>query len=117
MPKNNTQNTPLKVVSAEVFDSQSFVAGVTEARKMDGWINSITGLGTDRDARKYNRVDWNPITEMDAEILVAGEPMARKVIDLPVDHSFQKGFELTGISKDDEKKLLDAGKKLRSWIK
>lgn len=102
----------LQVVPDEKFDTQTFFEGVTNARRQDGWINGITGLGTDRDARKYSRMSWTPITEMDAEILYAGEPMARKVVDLPVDHAMQKGFEITGIDKEDQSRLIEAGKKL-----
>lgn len=74
--------------------------------RMDGWMNILTGVGTrSKDARTYSKVRWRRMTEDEQEHLYAGDGMAAKLVDLPVDESMKKGYEWTGIPEASIKKL------------
>lgn len=45
----------------------------------DGWVNIITGLGTDKDKNTYSTLSWTGTTRSDAEALYAGDEIAQKI--------------------------------------
>lgn len=74
---------------------QSFMERV---KTSDAWSNVITGLGLkSRDARLATDVHWRRMSERDIEEMYAGDAMASKIVDLPVDEALEKGYELTGL--------------------
>lgn len=95
--KTVAQPTQKKGWLTEFFNVQKIV---------DGWSNIITGLGTkERDARNYSTVTWRRMSETEIEEFYAGDAMAAKVVDLPVEESTEKGYKLTGITTEQEKKV------------
>lgn len=72
----------------------------------DGWSNILTGLNRrGKDSRTGARVEWNKPIENELENMYAGDAMAAKYVDLPVDEAMQKGYKWTGITTDQEKLL------------
>ncbi len=82
--------------------SKSVEAYVAEKRKLDGWKNIAAGLGTEKDARTYSTVSWRIMGEFELEELYAGDPIAARIVDLPVDYATEKGYRVTGVKPDQE---------------
>lgn len=77
---------------------------VVNAFRLDGWRNIMTGLGVKgRDRRTCNKIDWNIMTEPEADELYAASDVARKIVDELVDEAFREGYELKAESLDPEK--------------
>lgn len=98
------------VSSVEIMDSASdksnFLVNFFGVQKiMDGWKNILSGFGTKNDARSYSQVNWRRMTEADLENLYAGDEMAAKIVDMPIEESTQKGYKIIGISTEQEKRL------------
>jgi len=74
--------------------------------KVDGWVNVLTGLGTkNRDKKSSSCVEWQRMSESDAEELFAADAMARKIVELPVKEALANGFVVKGYS-DEENEML-----------
>src|SRR5690606_8473180 len=79
---------------------------ISSKQRIDGWSNVITGLGLKaKDARLAQEVEWFRMTERDIEHLYAGDSMAAKIVDMPVEDALDAGFEWTNISKAQQKQL------------
>jgi phage-related protein (TIGR01555 family) len=62
--------------------------------RVDGWFNSLTGLGTDRD--KTQSTDFTPgpvLTDEQAEGLYVEDDMASRACDALPEEAFKKGYE------------------------
>lgn len=90
-----------------IIEGDSLVKdAIRNKKRQDGWSNVLTGLGRkDKDARLAQQVEWNRMTEHDLDHLYAGDAMAAKIVDMPVDDALDGGYEWKGISKDQAKKL------------
>lgn len=87
---------------------------ISSVKNFDGWSNVLTGLGTRaKDARTYECVEWNRMTETDIENLYAGDAIAAKIVDLPVEEATQKGYKITGLSQSQLSALTEQLKKLK----
>jgi phage-related protein (TIGR01555 family) len=61
---------------------------------MDGWKNFMTGMGGRGDKRVYNRPSWElALTEVEAEEIYAGDPTARRIVDLMPNEATREGIE------------------------
>lgn len=73
---------------------------------LDGWMNVLTGLGIkNRDKKMSAEVSYSRLEEQEAEQMYAGDAMCRKVVDIVPDDALRKGFHITGIESDLEKKI------------
>lgn len=99
---------------SEKKEDAGFVSSFIMAKKFfDGWSNFLTGLNTKtKDARTAAQVRWNKMSEVEIENLWAGDAIATKIVELPVDEALQKGYKLTGITPDEEKNVLARAKQL-----
>jgi phage-related protein (TIGR01555 family) len=87
---------------------------IEQKKRLDGWTNILTGLGKlAKDARVASEVKWTRMAEADIEHLYAGDAMAAKVADLPIEEATNKGYVITGISKAQLKKLRERLDELR----
>lgn len=104
----------LAVVGKKDSSMMDYVADkLKQLKRADGWSNILTGLGRrDKDARMASVIQWNRMSEHDMENLYAGDGMAAKVVDLPVDEATEKGYKLTGIENTEAIKISDAAKLL-----
>lgn len=76
--------------------------------KMDGWMNILSGFGVkSRDHRRSTTVTWFRMSEADIEHLYAAEPIAAKIVDLPVEEATMKGYKITGIEEEGKLKALE----------
>lgn len=100
-------------------DPNAFVTGMMKAytttmKKLDGWKNIVSGLGTmTKDKKMHSKAVWIPPTEQQLEMLYAGEPMAEKIVDLPVDDAFSSGWKIKGIPPEQQKRLMDEANRLK----
>jgi len=70
-------------------------------RMCDGLVNAYTNLGVSgKDSRVHARVYSQVITEVDANNLYAGDPMARKLVDRIPYEGTRKWIELLGADTD-----------------
>jgi hypothetical protein len=70
---------------------------VTAPTVYDGWLNTLTGLGTDRDRRLgYSLQARTELTDVDLEVLYNEEWLARRIVELLPGQSLRK--EPTGLS-------------------
>lgn len=76
-------------------------AAIAAKRRVDGWSNVLLGLGTKaKDARLSSDIFWRRMAEVDIEHLYAGDAMAAKVVDLPVEEATNKGYQIIGLKPD-----------------
>ena len=96
-PKTDLVRTPDQKIDKHDGFLTGFFQGV---RKMDGWMNILTGLGRkDKDARDSSVVNWKKMPEYDIENMWAGDAIAAKVIELPPSESLEPGYKITGITE------------------
>lgn len=84
--------------------------------RLDGWTNILTGMGIKgRDRRMNSKVEWQYMTEDEADELYAGSDIARKVVEGIVDEGFREGYDLKAdeIDPDLIKKLRDENQRLQ----
>jgi hypothetical protein len=83
---------------------------VEKGRKtIDGWINALTGANiAGVDARMASMVMWMPMSEQESAHLYAGDAMAAKIVDKPVDEATKRGYKWLGLEDEDEKALTQA---------
>lgn len=82
------------------------VAAVKMKARMDAWGSVLMGLGQRaKDARKTYISQWHRFSEQELDDLYAGDAIAAKVVDLPVEEGLNKGYTIIGISADAQKKL------------
>jgi len=76
-------------------------------RRLDGWFNVLTGLGVkNRDKRVSAAITWCPIGEQDADHIYAQSDIARKIVDMVPDEAMKKGFNISGIDKEQASRIL-----------
>lgn len=76
-------------------------------KRLDAWINSMTGLGIEgRDKSQSSRVIQRILKKEQVEALYQSDDIAAKVVDLPVDEMFREGFKII-IKDDPENKQVD----------
>ena len=98
----------------ETKGNVTWLTGFVNALRLDGWANVFTGMGLkSKDSRKYSSVTWRRMCQADIENLYAGDAMAAKIVDLPVDQSMECGYKVTGLSTEEEKKLEMEKKRLK----
>lgn len=84
--------------------------------RMDGWNNILTGMNIkSRDRRASTMVEWNYMTEDEADEFYAGSDIARKIVDEIVEEGFREGYELKADDVTPEllKKLKDENQRLQ----
>ncbi len=96
--------------------------GKTNSRKDsaprgDGYISTLTGLGTTtHDKRIQTYFNSDIITRNDALHLWAGDDIAARAVDIPVEDAFRQGFDFTAKAKEgadlDTKEIQDTVEKL-----
>lgn len=93
---------------------QNWLSGfLSNIRMLDGWANVFTGLGRrEKDAREHSTVEWVHHNQDQLESFYAGDAIAEKVVELPVEEATKKGYELTGITPEQAKALRDRMKVL-----
>lgn len=62
--------------------------------RFDGWANSLTGYGTNRDKRMASYFEIAPVTIQEAESLWQGDDLAARVIETMPSEMLREGFEL-----------------------
>lgn len=62
--------------------------------RADGWSNLLTGLGTSRDKRMAARVQRGSLGPGQARDIYAGDGMAARIVDLPVDELTRKWVDV-----------------------
>lgn len=86
---------------------------LNQKKFMDSWSNLLTGLGMkNKDARNSSQVQWRRLTEIEIENLYAGDSQAASIVDLPIEEAMSKGYELKGITPEENKRLLARAKEL-----
>ena len=93
------------------FDLKNFFEG---EKRADGWSNIITGMGKRaKDARTHQDITWYRMTEYDIENLYAGDAMAAKIADMPIEEALQKGYKILGVPQGKEQALADKLKAIK----
>ncbi len=82
--------------------------------RLDGWFNLLTGMGVKgKDKRLSTSISpWLKAFEKDLEDLYAMDDMVAKIIDLPVDESMKKGWNLKGLDSDQLNQIYKREKEL-----
>lgn len=76
------------------FGSKSFRQAVDFRRRLDSWINVITGLGGTRDRTTLAAVaDFVPLSVYELDALYHGFDLPAKIVDAIVEDSFRSGIE------------------------
>lgn len=117
MDKNKKNITAaLKVTKV---DSNGWFGGFLQGmKKLDGWMNIISGIGTkNRDANTASKVSWEPMSELEIENFYAGEALAEKIVDMPADDALSSGYKIMGVKPDEEKRILERNKQLKGDFK
>lgn len=87
-------------------ESGSLTKAILRKKIADGWSNVLSGLGiAGRDKRLSSLPHHEFMTEHDIEQWYAGDGMARKIVELPVDEAFAEGYEFVGIDDAQIEKL------------
>lgn len=63
------------------------------ACRKDGWINTLTGIGTKKDKRVGGSAEWSRLSEMDAEYIYVSDEVARRIVSLIPDMGTKEGIE------------------------
>ncbi len=88
-------------------------AAIQTKARLDAWGSVLLGLGARaNDARNTYNVQWRRMTEHALDELYAGDAIAAKVVDLPIEEGLNKGWKLIGIAKSAEAKLQERLKEL-----
>jgi phage-related protein (TIGR01555 family) len=115
-PPSRSQRKPAAVArTVNKKDSSILEARPGKSRevKKDGWMNILTGIGQkSKDKRLSSCITWTRLEEQDAEHAYAGDKMARKIVDLPVEEALKKGWTIKLKNPEDVKKVTDRAKKL-----
>jgi phage-related protein (TIGR01555 family) len=87
--------------------------GKSREMKKDGWNNILTGIGNkSKDKRLSSSIVWQRLEEQDAEHAYAGDKMARKIVDLPVEEALKKGWSVKLKDQEAVKKIAERSKQL-----
>lgn len=72
----------------------SAVAARFDSLGFGGWMNDLTGLGTDRDKRAYTTFELPHLTDEQLEVLYRGDGIHARCVDLLPDECWREGFEV-----------------------
>jgi len=73
---------------------------VKAARRNDGWLNVVTGLGTSIDKRTASQAIYNIRAQEDWEQLYSSDDVASRIVDLIPEEGLRRWIEFTGVSKE-----------------
>lgn len=118
------------MASENAKDSRFGLSRLLSLVRMDGWVNTLTGLATGRDARTASAPNTaNRLSYADCEALWSTSDTAQRIVDIPAEEMLREGFDLTipdapeaaeriGAQFDDlmlSAKLLDMVRKTRAF--
>lgn len=82
-------------------------------KRLDGWFNLFTGLGTARrDKRMAMQIEWRPLGEQDCEALHAQDDMAAKIVDHIPNEGTREWIEIKKLDEAQLKAICDKIDKL-----
>lgn len=110
-PKSSSRER--KSATAVVKRNDSTTSTRKRVSRNDGWANVITGAGQKgKDKRMGGYVQWSRFEEIVAEHAYAGDKLARKIVDLPVEEALKKGWIVKLPNLEDVDRLAKRAKEL-----
>lgn len=110
--RGGTRNAGLTVMDSKTLKHRD--GATLNLAINDGWKNMLTGMGMVGDKRMYQKARWDlSLTEEEAEELYAGDPTARRIVDIMPNEATREGI----VWNDPEKstKIDDELKRLGVW--
>jgi phage-related protein (TIGR01555 family) len=99
---------------------EAHAKAVTRAKRMDGWANILSRIGTERDRRIGGDQMYtaDPVSVEEAEQLWVGSDLAARVIELLPKETLRRGFELKGFKKEVSEEICADFEeiRLRYWL-
>ncbi len=91
------------------------IKNIMDSMQLDHWQNRQTGLGVrGQDKRMAGNVGYTtPFREIEVEEILTADPIARRLVELPIKDALRKGFEINTKNVEAKKAILLELKRLQ----